>query len=72
MKNKLVLLRSFSNEVDAMVAKSHLEASGVFVAVKKDDVGGMQPSFQLTGGVSLMVRAKDEKRANQILRIMKV
>ncbi len=72
MKDKLVLLRSFSNEIDAVTAKNHLESKGIFVSLKKDDLGGMQPSFQATSGVSLMVRAKDEKRANQVLRVMRV
>lgn len=70
MKDKLVLLRSFSNETDAIAAKKRLEASGVFVSLIKES--GMQQSSQPAVGASLHVRAKDEKRANQILRAMRV
>lgn len=68
MKDKLVLLRSFSKETDAVAAKKLLEASGVFVSLES----GMQQLSQPQGGASLHVRAKDEKRANQILRAMRV
>ncbi len=68
MKDKLVLLRSFSNETDANAAKKRLEDNGVFVSLNKESGMSSQPA----AGASLHVRAKDEKRANQILRVMRV
>jgi hypothetical protein len=66
-KNDLVTVKTFVTEIDAQVAKAFLESKGIKSIVEKDDMGGQQPSFQLTGGVSLVVRKRDRKKAIQLL-----
>lgn len=66
-KDKLVAVRTFVTEIDAQVAKAFLESKGIDSIVEKDDMGGLQPSFQLTGGVSLVVRERDKKKAIELL-----
>jgi len=65
---RLVTLRTFSYEIDADIAKQHLESAGIPAFVRKDDIGGMQPAFQTQIGVFLEVREKDAKDAEQILK----
>lgn len=40
---RIVTIRSFSNEMDAEIARQHLESAGIEAFVRKDDYGGMQP-----------------------------
>ena len=54
-KQKQVVVQSFENELDAEIAKGHLEAEGIETNIIKDDAGGMIPSLQQTGGVRLLV-----------------
>jgi hypothetical protein len=63
----MVVVRTFANTVEADLAASWLEASGVDSMVLADDVGGTYPMFQTTRGVRLMVRSEDEDRAKEIL-----
>jgi hypothetical protein len=70
--SKLVLVRIFSNETDALVAKGHLEANGVRAFISKDDAGGMYSAFQVLHGVRLMVFSEDEHDAREILTAMNV
>lgn len=65
--SRLVTLRTFSNDIDADIARQHLESAGIPAFVRKDDIGGMQPAFQMQIGVFLEVRQKDAENAEQIL-----
>jgi hypothetical protein len=67
MSDDLVVVRSFSNQFDADVAKSALDASGIDSVVQADDAGGMEPGLWPGRGVQLLVRAEDAKRARQVL-----
>ena len=67
-RTHLVTLRSFSKEMDADIAKQHLESSGIAAFVRKDDYGGMQPYLQTAQGVFLEVNEKDCKKAEQVLK----
>ena len=67
MSEEVVVLRMFSNEIDARMSQQVLQGSGVKAFVFKDDVGGMEPQLQLTGGVRLVVNRTDAERAHQIL-----
>lgn len=64
----LITIRTFSSDMDAQVAKAHLESEGIKSLIIKDDVGGMQPNFQVTSGVNLAVNRRDQKRAKDILK----
>ncbi|MGB2868779.1 MAG: DUF2007 domain-containing protein [Bacteroidota bacterium] len=66
-KDKLVVIKTFGSEIDARVAKSLLDSKGIDSIIEKDDVGGLQPNFQLTSGVNLIVREKDKQKAVRLL-----
>jgi Putative prokaryotic signal transducing protein len=68
MSERVVILRTFSNEIDASMAQQLLRESGVKSFVLKDDVGGMEPQLQLTAGVRLLVIGADAERAHQLLK----
>jgi hypothetical protein len=63
---RLLVVRTFLNTFDAELAKSALDAAGIYSMVRADDAGGMRPHLWL-GGVELVVRAEDAEQANEIL-----
>ena len=70
MSEEVVLLKVFTSELDAAMARDVLQDEGVTAFVFKDDSGGMEPHLQRTNGVSLMVSAADAQRAQKILRTL--
>jgi len=70
MSEEVVVLKVFTNDLDAAMARDVLQDEGVTAFVFKDDSGGMEPHLQRTNGVSLMVSAADAQRAHQILRTL--
>lgn len=70
MSDEPVVIKIFSNEVEAEMAQQLLEDSGVRAFVFKDDAGGMEPQLQLTGGVRLVASRADAERAREILENM--
>jgi len=48
------------------MAKSALEAAGIECLVRADAAGGLRPDMQM-GGVDLLVRTEDARRAEAIL-----
>ena len=69
---KIVTVQTFSNELDAVVAKQHLISHGIDATVSKDDSGGMRPWLQTQQGVVLQVLERDLQKARQVLKAMKV
>ena len=67
MSEELVVLKVFTNELDAAMARDVLQDEGVTAFIFKDDSGGMEPHLQRTNGVSLMVSRADAQRAQKIL-----
>ena len=67
MNDDKVVVESFANELDAELAKGHLEAAGIEAAIVKDDGGGMFPSLQGTEGVQLLVARNVLVTARRIL-----
>jgi nitrogen regulatory protein PII-like uncharacterized protein len=67
MSEEVVVLKVFTNDLDAAMARDVLKDEGVTAFVFKDDSGGMEPHLQRTNGVSLMVNAADVERAQKIL-----
>ncbi len=67
MEHDQVVVGEFENEIDAEIAKGHLESEGIEAFIMKDDGGGMFPSMQNTEGVRLSVAEADEDRAKIIL-----
>jgi Putative prokaryotic signal transducing protein len=63
----VVTLRTFSNELDAELAKSALTAAGIYCLLSHDPLWRVDPFLSSTPGVSLTVRAQDAPRAKEIL-----
>lgn len=63
----MAIVRTFSNEIEAEMAMSALEAAGIESAMKRDDCGGVQPAMGLTGGVQVIVDDEDLEVATEVL-----
>lgn len=68
MIDDLVLLATYSNDMDADLAKGHIESAGIEAVIIKDDAGGMLPPLQKTEGVKLMVTRSNSEKATIILQ----
>ena len=64
--SRLVAVADFPNRIDAEIAHSALEASGIESFVSGDDAGGVQPGLWMKG-VRLLVREDDADRALDVL-----
>ena len=64
--DRLVVIADFPNRIDADIARSALEASGIDSIVSGDDAGGVQPGLWMKG-VRLLVREDDADRALTVL-----
>jgi hypothetical protein len=63
----VVVLRTFSIEVEARLAAAVLEANGIPAHVLTDTAGGALPSIALLYPVRLLVRARDAELARELL-----
>lgn len=63
----MVILREYINEMEALVARSVLEAHGIPAVVLRDDAGGMLPAMHLVYPVRLAVRRADSAQALFVL-----
>ena len=70
-KTRLVIIQTFSNEINAEIAKQKLASSGIDSFISKDDDGGMFPSLQQTLSVKLEVLDSDRTKAEKILQSLK-
>jgi len=70
MSDDVVVLKTFSNEIEAGMAQQVLQDGGVNAFIFKDDAGGMEPQLQRTSGVRLLVNRIDAESAHQILELM--
>jgi hypothetical protein len=68
MEEKQIIIGEYENEIDAEIAKGHLESCGIQVSVIKDDGGSMLPSMQITEGVQLVVTESQSEKAKKILQ----
>ena len=67
MSDEVVVLKVFSSEIEAEMARQVLQDGGVNAFIFKDDAGGMEPHLQRTSGVRLLVNRVDAETAQQIL-----
>ena len=67
MNEHMISVAEFENELEAEIARGHLESAGIDAIVSKDDAGGMLPSLQETEGVSVLVLPGELKKAKAIL-----
>lgn len=63
----MVVIREYLNEMEALVARSVLEAHDIPAVVLRDDAGGMLPSMHMLFPVRLAVRSADSVQALRIL-----
>jgi hypothetical protein len=68
VKEKQIIVGEYEHEIDAEIAKGHLESSGISALIIKDDGGGMLPSLQNTEGVQLVVAETQKEKAQKILQ----
>jgi hypothetical protein len=67
---RLVVVRSFATEIEAVTAKSALESAGIMALIRSDSAGGMRPHLGLsTGGFEVVVRLEGKDAAHEILRL---
>ena len=67
MSDDIVVLRKYSNEIDARFAATVLEANGIPAQVLADTAGGAYPSLALLFPIRLLVHADDAADAAEIL-----
>lgn len=67
-ESRLVPIRVFSTEAEALIARSALDAFGIENVMTSDDCGGQRPHWTYANGVRLMVREEDAGLANDALR----
>jgi hypothetical protein len=67
MGEAMVVIREYVSEMEALVARSVLEAHQIPAVVLRDDAGGMLPAMRLIYPVRLAVPSAD---ATQALRIL--
>jgi hypothetical protein len=67
VRGDVVVLRKFSNEVEARLAASVLEANGIPAEVLTDTAGGALPSIAVIFPIRLLVRASDADLARELL-----
>ena len=66
----LVIVRDFSSEPEAEVAKSALEAAGIDAMIQADTAGRMRPHIAWSGaGFKILVREEDAAEAREILAV---
>ncbi len=63
----MMVIREYLNEMDALVARSVLEANEIPAVVLRDDAGGMLPAMHLLYPVRLAVPAAEAAQALRIL-----
>ena len=68
MSEEAVVLKTFTNEIEAGMAQQVLQEAGVTAFVFKDDAGGMEPQLQRSAGVRLVINRVDAQRAHQMLK----
>ena len=66
-KDALVVVRSFTDRVEAELARTALEAAGIEAIVRSDDAEGLQPGLTFSNGAQLIVRAEDVASARDVL-----
>jgi hypothetical protein len=63
----LVVLSTFTNHIEADLARSALDAMGIESLVRADDAGGTQPGLWTGSGVQILVKARDAELAQVVL-----
>lgn len=65
----LIVVRTFTDRIEAELAQSALEAAGIESMTRGDDAGGTQPGLWASAGVDVLVREEDAANAREILDV---
>ena len=65
---KPVTVATFSDRVEAELARTALGAAGIFAVIAADDAGSQNPGLDFSRGVGVLVRQEDLALARQVLR----
>ena len=65
----LLVVRTFTDRIEAELAQGALEAAGIESMVRSDDAGGTRPAMAFTNGAELLVRAEDLQEAEDVLSL---
>lgn len=67
-EDDLVVVHTFSNQFEADIAMSALEAAEIDAMVQADTAGGMRPHIAwASGGFRVLVREEDADAAREVL-----
>jgi putative signal transducing protein len=66
-ESDLVVVRTFTDRIEADLASSALDAAGIESMVRGDDAGGTQPGMAMGHPIELIVRAADAAAARDVL-----
>jgi len=67
MSDGMMIVQTFSNEIEGAMAQAKLRALGVAAWLKTDNCGGMRPHMELQEGVHLWVAETELAQARDIL-----
>lgn len=67
MSERMVVIRSYSNEFDAQLAKAELEAADIPVLLLSDGLGGVHPHLQFARGIRIAVPESEAEAARELL-----
>lgn len=71
--NDLISIRTFTQRYEAEIAQGLLSGAGIESMISADDCGGQRPDLSVRmGGVQLVIRKEDFKRANEILETLDI
>jgi len=65
--DKLETIKTFNSRIEAEIARSYLESSGIKTEIISDDAGQNYPSLQSVRGVKLLTSPDNLKRAKKLL-----
>ena len=64
----LVVIAVVSSAIEAELLAGLLRSNDIDALASADDAGGLEPQFQLTAGVRVLVPRHEEAQALQVLR----
>lgn len=67
MSERMVVIRSYANEFDAMFAKAELEAADIPVLLLTDGASGVHPHLQFARGIRVAVPESHAEDAVSLL-----
>ncbi len=65
--NDAVILRTYFNQTALDIARSCLQAEGIYSWVVSDDCAGMRPELRMGKGMQLCIHVADSERAEEII-----